>query len=269
MLKRIVKLIPGIKAPRRLRIVSRYLSKPLRSSFLWLFQNTEESNFYYDLSDLNYDQLIQGTSLALGLRYEEVSTYFDELRFDDNLKEVIRKNLVQSGEPSGIQVAFGRRAVWYAFVRGLKPGLVVETGVSHGVGSCVIASALLKNASEGFPGRYLGTDIDQKAGVVFSPPYSHTGEILYGDSIESLRQLNTPIDLFINDSDHDKYYEYNEYRVIKEKLAPGAVILSDNAHVSDSLSKFSREFSRKYFYMHEFPRGHWYPGAGIGVSLES
>ena len=65
------------------------------------------------------------------------------------------------------------------------------------------------------------------------------GEILYGDSIESLSNLNENIDLFINDSDHSAVYERNEYLTIINKLNTNSVILGDNSHSTDELLNFS------------------------------
>ena len=74
------------------------------------------------------------------------------------------------------------------------------------------------------------------------------------------------MDLFINDSDHDVDYEYNEYMTIRNKLSPQAIILGDNSHVSNSLVKFSNENGCSFLFFQEKPDKHWYPGAGIGIS---
>ena len=91
------------------------------------------------------------------------------------------RNIPEYGKE--IKFAYGRRIGWYAFVRILKPKLIIETGVDHGVGSCVLTSALLRNKQEGFQGSYLGTDINKQAGKLLKEPYSSVGKILYGDSI--------------------------------------------------------------------------------------
>ncbi|MEI1305755.1 class I SAM-dependent methyltransferase [Rhizobium aouanii] len=166
-----------------------------------------------------------------------------------------------------IEIAYGRRLGWYAIARVKKPKVLIETGVDHGVGSCVLASALLRNAAEGHPGRYYGTEIRPEAGALFTGEYATVGRILYGDSIQSLTTFAEPIDMFVNDSDHSGEYEYREYQTISEKLSIGAIILGDNAHVTDSLSRFSRETGRKFVFFSEKPLDHWYPGAGIGISF--
>jgi predicted O-methyltransferase YrrM len=161
----------------------------------------------------------------------------------------------------------GRRLGWYAMVRAMKPKLVVETGVHQGVGAVTIITALRRNSEEGFTGRYLGTDIDPEAGVLLSDEFLEHGELLYGDSIDSLERIEEKIDIFINDSDHSEVYEAREYEVIHSKLGLGAIILGDNSHVTDALLKYSTSKQRKFLFFKEEPKAHWYPGGGIGVSF--
>ena len=134
---------------------------------------------------------------------------------------------------------FSRRIGWYIIARILKPKIIVETGVDKGLGSVILAEALIKNKSEGFFGKYYGTDINLNAGYLFDDIYSEMGEILYGDSIESLSNLNEDIDLFINDSDHSAVYERNEYLTILNKLNTNSVILGDNSNSTEELLNFS------------------------------
>jgi hypothetical protein len=54
---------------------------------------------------------------------------------------------------------------------------------------------------------------------------------------------------------------------IKDKLSDNAIILGDNAHVTDKLSRFSIEQNRDFLYFQEQPKNHWYPGAGNGFSF--
>jgi len=161
---------------------------------------------------------------------------------------------------------YGRRIGWYAIIRAVKPHNVVETGVDKGLGSCVIVSALMKNAEEGHKGHYTGTDINPQAGYLLAPPYSEYGNILYGDSIDSLRKLNLDtIDVFINDSDHSADYEYEEYNTIRYKLHKGSIIIGDNSHLTSRLQEFALENNRRFLFFQENPKDHWTKGAGIGV----
>jgi predicted O-methyltransferase YrrM len=252
---------------RRRGIAMGYYTKTLAIIDKWVWRDTETSNFYYKLTSFNRDHLAQLISSITDESYEKIVHYFDELENDRDLRDHLESALKGTHYGRDIEIDYGRRLGWYTFVRVLKPKIVVETGVDHGVGSCVLASALLRNAAEGHKGNYYGTEIRPEAGQLFCGKYATTGKILYDDSITSLEKLGE-IDLFVNDSDHSGEYEYREYLAIASKLSDSAVILGDNSHVTDSLSRFSREQGRKFIFFSEKPEDHWYPGAGIGISYK-
>ena len=243
-----------------------YYSERLELLERWVWKDTEISNFYYTIALNNKDHLAQLISVVCGAPYLQITEYFNELERDELLRRHLSQAL-KASEGKDLEFDYGRRLGWYAFTRVLKPRVVVETGVEQGVGACVLASALLRNASEGFSGRYFGTEIRRDAGRLLSGQYAGVGRILFDDSIRSLNALDEKIDLFINDSDHSAEYEYREYLTIADKLSAGGVILGDNAHVTDSLSRYSRETNRNFVFFSEKPDNHWYPGAGIGISF--
>lgn len=256
-----------IRVARRRSFAMSYYSDKLLFIDKWSKKFTEESNFYYTITSLNSEHLAQLVSIITGKSVDKILEYFHELESDQTLRNHITQHLKNKGLGRDICVNYGRRLGWYAFVRSIKPKVVIETGIDHGVGSCVLASALLRNADEGRPGRYYGTEIRREAGQLFCGAYAQTGEILYGDSIESLKNFSEKIDVFINDSDHSPEYEYEEYRTIRDKLSNDGIILGDNSHVTNSLSKFSKEAARSFIFFSEKPENHWSPGAGIGISF--
>jgi predicted O-methyltransferase YrrM len=228
----------------------------------------EISNFTYALTDRSLIELAHTVAVATARPVEEILDYMREV--DDNklLIDTLREGLRQRGYVSDdIATPFGRRLGWYAFARALKPHVIVETGVDRGYGALLLCAALLANKSEGAPGRYFGTDLNPDAGWILSGQFKQMGTVLYGDSIQSLQNLHENIDLFINDSDHSADYEYREYQTVAPKLSPQAVILGDNSHVSDRLALYSTENNRNFLFFKEEPLGHWYPGAGIGISF--
>src|SRR5207248_9880418 len=63
-----------------------------------------------------------------------------------------------------VEPRYGRRLGWYALTRATKPRVLVETGVDRGLGTAVLAAAMLRNAQEGAPGLVYATDIvDRKS----------------------------------------------------------------------------------------------------------
>ncbi len=262
--KKKLRIIKGYRHRRSIALA--YALPAVRMAKDWAMKEKELSNFYYDLAPGNRDHLVQLIATITGTPYEVVSNYMTELENDHALKAHLTQYMKASRYGDDIEIAYGRRLGWYAIARIKKPNVLVETGVDHGVGSCVLASALLRNAAEGSPGTYYGTEIRPEAGALLAGEYATTGRILYGDSIETLTSFDEPIEMFVNDSDHSGEYEYREYQTIAGKLALDAIILGDNAHVTDSLSRFSRESGRKFVFFAEKPLDHWYPGAGIGIS---
>jgi predicted O-methyltransferase YrrM len=246
-----------------------YESPKFRAMFSWLLHSRETTNFTYDITERNFEDLKDFVALVTGFPRADVARFLEEPLHDEALRSHIQEATSRSRlrSRSDLIPKFGRRLAWYAMVRLLRPKVVVETGVEKGLGSVLVCSALLKNKAEGFEGQHYGTDIDPRAGFLLGGEYSSVGRILYGDSIESLRNLPETVDLFINDSDHSVDYEKAEYYVIASKLSPMAVIISDNAHATDCLRQFARETGLQFLFFSEKPKDHWYPGGGIGVAV--
>lgn len=254
--------------PRRAVFGGSYLLSGVPNYLKWIFTSREESNFTYDLTDDNIFYLSHILAVVTGQDSEQASAYIDEVRTDTSLANYLLGEMTKSDfqSVSDKRIGYSRRLGWYAMVRLMKPSVVIETGVDKGLGSVLICAALLRNRAEGHFGKFYGTDIIPTAGWLLRAPYSEVGEILYGDSIESLTAFNEEINLFINDSDHSADYEAREYEVILSKLSKNGVIFGDNCHVTTKLAEFSSRNNRRFLFFKEQPKGHWYPGGGIGIS---
>ena len=271
LIKSVIKSVPGAHSlyfPRRLRIALTYLQVPLAGVIKWLIHSKEISNFTYDLAAENIDYLTSFLAVILDTKPSVIGSYIEELSGDADLKAHLSARLKARSSKLFVdqEIRYGRRLGWYAVVRHLKPKVVIETGVDKGLGTSVLAAALLRNSMDGFPGHVWGIDIDPKAGWMLSGKYLKTGTIIADDAIAAIRKFHLPVDLYINDSDHSKDYEFREYHEIQKKLAPNAIVLGDNAHCSDSLFRYSREVDRQFLYWQEQPQNHWYRGGGIGAS---
>lgn len=255
--------------PIRLQHALSYYYRPLRNIFPWLMKSREITNFTYDLEQMNKDYLAAFLAVVTSNSVSKIREYISEVENDEELKRHIITATSSHSERfvADAEARFGRRLGWYACVRAIKPKLTIETGVDKGLGSCVIAAALRRNAAEGYPGKMFGLDINPSAGYLLTPPYNEYGRILYGDSIETLRRIDGPIDLFINDSDHSVDYEMREYETIRDKLSPTAIILGDNSRLSGKLFAFAQQTDRNFLYFQERPYNHWFMGDGIGFAF--
>ncbi len=246
----------------------RHLSTTIGAVLRWLFNSRETTNYTYPLTPANLQYLACFIADITGKTQAEVTGYINELEQDDELRAHISKLTANSDESykADRQIYYGKRLGWYAFVRILRPKVIIETGVDKGLGACVLTAALRRNAAEGFEGQYYGTDINPRAGYLLTAPYTQHGRILYGDSIESLNDFAQPIDLFINDSDHSAEYEALEYEAIASKMSANGLILGDNCEVTTKLFAFAEATNRRFLFFREEPAKHWFVGGGIGVA---
>ena len=245
-----------------------YTAKPFFIMLKWLIISKETTNFTYALTASNKKYLASMIAAITQKPITDIEKYIAEIDNDNDLRKHIINSILKSDEKhkADLKVNFGRRLGWYVFVRVTKPKIIIETGVDKGLGSCVLISALIKNADDGFKGEYFGTDINPKAGYLLTGKYAEFGKILYGDSIESLKKFDKQIDLFINDSDHSAEYEAQEYEIIKNKLSEKAIILGDNAHCNNKLYSFAHKNNMNFIFFKEEPLDHWSIGAGIGTA---
>ena len=252
---------------RFMTAVGHYAPK-LKYLLSWTFSARETTNFTYEITATNQKYLAHTVSVVTGVSYSTAASYLREIQEDDEIKRHVIEGIKRSSKRSTADETceFGRRMGWYAFVRVLKPSVVVETGVDKGLGSVLLCAALIRNRADGFQGQYFGTEINPDAGFLLAEPYNRVGQILYGDSIKSLQHIPS-IDLFVNDSDHSAQYERQEYETIALKLTSRGVILGDNCHCNDVLADFSILHQRQFVFFREDPLDHWYPGGGIGISF--
>jgi hypothetical protein len=253
----------GAAFPLRTMIVARYDAHLIGRSVDWLVRGRETTNFTYDLESLNRDQLCWFISAVTGAGIGQARAWMQELEEDSQLASHLIRRL--SSNPRRRICAkephWARRSGWYAIVRAAQPDLVVETGTHLGLGSCVIAAALLRNGH----GRLTTIDIDPEAGYLIGEPWASVIDRRTGNSVELLGSLKD-VDMFLHDSLHTYDYETEELTAVEPNLHADAIILSDNAHESSALSDWAERSGRHYLFFKEQPLDHWWPGDGIGAA---
>jgi predicted O-methyltransferase YrrM len=262
-------LAPVAAFPRRLARVARHDARVLRASARWLFTSREHHNYTYDLTRLSREHLAWFVGVVCDVPVRQVRRHFAELEGDDALRRHIERATAASARRglADRQVRYARRIGWYAIVRARRPAHVVETGVDKGLGTCVLAAALLRNAADGAPGRVTSLDINPEAGYLAeASPWADVVDLVIGDSVGSIAALDRPVDLFLHDSDHSVAHERREFQAVEPKLAPGALLLTDNATSTNVLAEHAEATGRRFLAYRETPARHWYPGDGIGVA---
>jgi predicted O-methyltransferase YrrM len=243
--------------------------RQLAAMVRWAFSSKEHYNHTYHLTELNLQYLASYISVISGHKLADIQGYIRELEGDEVLRALLRERTLASPDRhnSDIEPRYGRRLGWYALVRATKPRVVVETGVDRGLGTAVIAAALMRNAKEGFPGVVHATDILPTCGHLFAEPYKSYGRILLGDSVELLKQFAEPVDIFLHDSDHRPEYEWAEFMAIEPRLHAASIVMSDNSQQSSKMFEFAQRIGKSFLYFQDQPKGHWWPGDGIGAAF--
>lgn len=249
--------------PIRVSLVGRYNAANLRESARWLVQSREHTNFTYELTSLSREHLIWFIVAVTARPVEEVRAYFEEIESDRRLIGHIQRAGASSDRRrlADSEVRLGRRAGWYALIRALRPAHVVETGTDKGFGSCVLAAAVLRNGG----GKVTTVDVNPDSGYLISGAYEAVVDRRIGDSLGVLGGLED-VSVFLHDSLHTREHELAELAAVGPRLAEQAVVLSDNAHCTDALADWADRTGRRFLFFREQPRGHWYPGAGIGAA---
>ncbi|MFD1320933.1 class I SAM-dependent methyltransferase [Micromonospora sonneratiae] len=260
---------PVAAFPKRLLRVARHNARVLGVSARWLVTSREHHNYTYDLTRLSREHLAWFVSVICVVPVKQIRTYLAEIEADDDLRTHIQRATAASARRglADRQVRYARRIGWYAIVRATRPAHVVETGVDKGLGTCVLASALLRNAAEGTPGRLTSLDINPEAGYLArAEPWASVVDLVVGDSIASIAELDRPVDIFLHDSDHSVTHERREFEAVEAKLSPDALLLTDNVTITNVLAEHAERTGRRFLAYRETPARHWFPGDGIGAA---
>jgi hypothetical protein len=251
----------------RLRNVAGHQLRQLRKSWSWVVSSHEYTNFTYELTPENVVEMAWFVAQISGLGFDQSLEYIKELQDDEELRGYLRGAASKSPlrRIMDCEPHYGRRAAWYALVRALRPKHVVETGVDKGLGSCVFASALLRNAEEGYPGRLTALDINPDAGAPIGGKYASVTDLRFGDAIAILAGSSLAIDLFLHDSNHDYDHASAEYRTVEGLLTRNAIVMTDHGDLA--LSDFARTSGRRLLVFREDPAKHWSPGSVLGVAM--
>jgi predicted O-methyltransferase YrrM len=235
----------------------------------WAFISKEYYNHTYHLTELNQQYLASYIAAVCGHDVKEIERYINELANDTALRDLLiqRTNESRDRHNSDAEPRYNRRLGWYALLRATKPRVVVETGIDRGLGTVVMAAALKRNQDEGFPGLVYATDIVPDVGHLLAEPYKSFVRELIGDSVESLKKFQQPVDVFLHDSDHRPEYEWAEFLAIEPRLHPSSIVLSDNSQQTPKLREFAAKIGQSFLYFQDTPRDHWWPGDGIGAAF--
>ena len=121
----------------------------------------------------------------------------------------------------------------YSLVRAAKPAVVVEFGMSFGVSTLHLASAVRDNGT----GRVFTTELSDSKIAAATGIFGETGlddviTVLDGDAMTTLRTVSGEIGFVLLDGWKELYLPVLE--LIEPRLATGALLVADNTSMADT-----------------------------------
>ena len=191
-----------------------------------VFENYQ--NFLKCLIDYDEPSKIYSTSLN--------NTYF-------NLIEEIES--VYGKDKSISVLSLDESISLYFLIKNLKPEIVVETGVSDGMSSFIILSALNENgkgklysidlADVGMPKLY-----GKEPGWIVDEELRKRWTLIYGKTSDELPELLEKlkyVDIFLHDSEHSYENMQFEFSLALKYMKEGSLLLSDDARANSAFEE--------------------------------
>ena len=132
-----------------------------------------------------------------------------------------------------IPVSREQGALLYLIARAIQASRVVEFGSSFGISTMYLATAVLDNlrSNPSAGGQVIGSELEPRKQMVATQNLeeaglSHIAKILPGDAVETFQAVEAPVDLVLLDGWKELYLPV--VKLLKPKLRPGAVVMSDN-----------------------------------------
>lgn len=242
----------------------RSVGAPLRPHLAFVLLDPEASNFTYELD--NSEELAAWVAAAARVSGARAAEAVCDVQRDAELSRRLHEATRGRWLWSKPLPPFGKRAGWYALARLLAPRRIVETGVHDGLGSLLLLRALERNASEGRGGRLVSFDVNPAAGWVVGSHRDWERRIQPSRAGLASVLAAEPVGLFIHDSLHSYENERFELRAAAARMAPGGVLVSDNAHGTTAFADTCAERGLSSAVFCERPRDHPYPGGAMGAA---
>lgn len=139
----------------------------------------------------------------------------------------------------------------YTYVKIAKPQLVIETGIANGLTTLSILAGLKDSKGE-----LHSFDIDSKTSTIGQVYPNWTWhKIAYSSPLKSFKKSLKNfknVDLWIHDSDHSFFWQFNEYNLAQKTLSSDGILVSDDIDFSRAWSKFRKNFSKSYILLDKY-----------------
>ena len=237
----------------------------LRRKLAYVLFDPETESFSFEPAD--EQEIITGLAAALGCPREELAGYAAEIREDPELGALLSSHVgwrldVKRRQP------LGNRLAWYLIARAVKPELIVETGIYHGLGSLVLLRAVERNRQQGSPGELMSFDINPRAGGLVRAQAQQHWRRFVGSTHELLLPAldGRRVGMLLQDTPHTVENQRFEFGAAMSHAAPTLVLVDCSGRPPLVLEELCAEHAGVQHRVPIRSRNHIFPGAEIGFA---
>lgn len=218
-------------------------NKRLRLNKKYPFRNDKDIRSFEDYNDF--------LSFMFGSEPLKLINEHGSSELSNLYQKSIRKMKSLYGEDRQLSVLSLEESMsLYFSVRILKPEIVVETGVSDGMSSLFILSALEKNRkgclySIDFPDVGMPKLYGKEPGWIVDKAFCTKWTLIYGKTSQELLPLLTKlryVNIFLHDSEHSYPNMKFEFSTALKYMREGSLMLSDDVRANGSFLEVCSEF---------------------------
>jgi glycosyltransferase involved in cell wall biosynthesis len=255
----------------RLRWIAKYRIlrnagvSPLNHLGYVLFDPEVES---YTYRVANVDEMLTAIAEVTGVPRNALAGYAAETDSDPELGDRLARRLrwrfdVKHRPP------LGNRLGWYVLVRAVRPSLVLETGIYHGLGSLTLLRALERNRAEGSPGRLVSFDSSPDTGWMVDRGSYPEWRMVVGLVHDTLEPAlaGQQVGALFHDSVHTEEHQQFEFGVALKHAAPSLLVVEGSGGECPTLERLSQERGATYRCVPLVALDHWYQRHGLAFAL--
>jgi hypothetical protein len=232
----------------------------------YLLLDPEVESFTFRVA--NVGDVLEAIAEVTGVGLGELEGFAREAESDpelgDRLARRLRWRFAVKHRPG-----LGRRLGWYVLVRAVRPALVCETGIYHGLGSLAILRALERNAAEGSPGELLSFDVVPEAGSIVDRARYPNWRTVVGMTADTLEAavMGRSVGVMIQDTAHTFENQSREFGVALRHADPRLVLVDEGGGQSPALEELSRERGAAYRSVPLVAADHWHQPTPFAFAL--
>ncbi len=276
-LKLVVKERIGERGQRRIQTLNRirWISKHriLRDAGLssrehprYVLFDPEMESYTYTIA--NVDAVLAAIADTTGLPHDRLAAFATETESDPELGDRLASRLrwrfdVKRRPPVGSRLA------WYVLVRAMRPTLVIETGIHHGLGSLMLLRALERNATEGTPGQLLSFDRSADAGWMVDRSRYPDWRQIVGSTQDTLESAlaGRQVGALFHDSHHTDELQRIEFGAALHNSAPELLLVDGSGGQFGTLERLADDFGGAYREVVLGAVDHWYQHGVLAFAL--